>query len=49
LHHPSSIFLLAFIAFYSLLHILTWAMSHYRRPAAEIANLAKRVGERQNL
>ncbi len=33
----SSIFLLSFIAFYSLLHIATWAMSRYRLPVDAVA------------
>jgi len=36
-HLPSSFFLLMFIAFYSLLHIATWAMSRYRLPVDAVA------------
>ena len=36
-HLRSSFFLLAFIAFYSVLHIATWAMSRYRLPVDAVA------------
>jgi len=36
-HFPSSFFLLGFMAFYSLLHIFTWAMSRYRLPVDAVA------------
>ncbi len=36
-HLSSSFFLLMFIAFYSILHIATWAMSRYRLPVDAVA------------
>jgi len=36
-HFPPSLFLLGFMAFYSLLHIFTWAMSRYRLPVDAVA------------